>query len=95
MHHFNTAFVSGIGCRFTAVNDLTWLSLCLQALLELARSIGDATEALGCALGCALGWALAFFAGDEKDAMSLLTLGGWPVTAGSQYVQPEWRTVNR
>ena len=64
-----------IACRFTAVSDLAGLSLHLQALLELAPSIGNATESLG--------WALAFFAGDEKDAMSLLTLGGWLVQAGT------------
>ena len=72
--------MSGTGCRFTAVRDLTRLLLYLQALLELAPSIGDATESLG--------WALAFFAGDEKDAMSLLTLGGWLATAGNHCVRP-------
>ncbi len=66
------------------MSDLTRVSSYLQALLELAPSIGDATESLG--------WALAFFAGDEKDAMSLLTLGGWLVVAGSHCVRPEWST---
>ena len=78
VHQFKAAFVPGTGCLITAVSDLTRLSLYLQALLELAPSIGDATESLG--------WALAFFAGDEKDAMSLLTLGGWLMTAGSHCV---------
>ena len=79
-----TSKLPGTGCQFTAVSDLTRLFLHLQALLELAPSIGDATESLG--------WALAFFAGDEKDAMSLLTLGGWLVAVGSHCVQPEWST---